>query len=124
MFTAEMTTVQRLNRVLKEKHIQKKTFAETIGIPASTLNSWINRGGEIPSSFAVPIAKALDVSLTWLLTGEESQEKEIPESFVELNEEEMYLVRVFRSLDWEGKVVVANRAVEEKYRLFSEQPAM
>ena len=116
-----LTPTQRMNQALTDKHIQKKVLADRIGIPATTLNSWINRGGDFPASYIVPVADALGVHPLWLLTGEDHIPPKIPDSYMELKEDELFLLNTFRSLDQEGRVVVANKAVEELRRVKVEQ---
>ena len=116
-----ITPTQRMNQALSEKRIQKKILAEKIGVPATTLNSWINRGGDFPASYVVPIAECLGVHPLWLLTGTEIPAPSIPSSFVELKDDEQFLLESFRALDQEGKIVVANKAVEELRRQKLEQ---
>ena len=121
MHNIELTLTQRMNQALVEKHIQKKVLADKIGVPATTLNSWINRGGDIPSSYIVPAAEALGVHPLWLLIGEDHLPPKIPDTYVELSEDELFLVRTYRAIDQEGRVVVANKAVEELRRVKVEQ---
>lgn len=121
MQNVELTPTQRMNQALIEKHIQKKTLADKIGVPATTLNSWINRGGDIPSSYIVPAAEALGVHPLWLLMGEDHLPPKIPDTYVELSEDELFLLRTYRAIDQEGRVVVANKAVEELRRVKVEQ---
>lgn len=116
-----ITPTQRMNQALSEKRIQKKILAEKIGVPATTLNSWINRGGDFPASYVVPIAECLGVHPLWLLTGTDIPAPSIPSSFVELKDDEQFLLESFRALDQEGKIVVANKAVEELRRQKLEQ---
>jgi len=110
-----------MNEALVSKHVQKKQLADAIGVPATTLNSWINRGADFPASYIQPIAEFLHVHPLWLITGEEAVLPEIPDTYMELSEEELFLLRTFRSLDQEGRVVVANKAVEELRRVKLEQ---
>ena len=56
-----LTPTQRMNQALIDRHIQKKVLADAIGVPATTLNSWINRGGDFPASYIVRVAEALGV---------------------------------------------------------------
>lgn len=121
MQNIELTPTQRMNQALIDKHIQKKVLAERVGIPATTLNSWINRGGDFPASYIVPVAEALGVHPLWLLTGEDHIAPKIPDTYMELKEDELFLMQTFRALDREGRVVVANKAVEELRRVKSEQ---
>ncbi len=116
-----LTTTQRIDQALIDKHIQKKQLAEKIGVPATTLNSWINRSGDFPASYVVPVAQALEVNPLWLLTGEDHLPPKIPETYVELKEDERFLLETYRSLDREGRVVVSSKAVEELRRAKAEQ---
>ena len=116
-----LTPTQRMNQALMEKHIQKKTLADKINVPATTLNSWINRGGDIPSSYIIPAAEALGVHPLWLLTGEDHIAPKIPDNYMELSDDELFLLQTFRALDQAGRIVVANKAVEELRRLKADQ---
>lgn len=116
-----LTPTQRMNQALTEKRIQKKVLANAIGVPATTLNSWINRAGDFPASYVVPVAECLGVHPLWLLTGSDLPAPSIPASYVELRDDELFLLESFRALDQEGKIVVANKAVEELRRQKLEQ---
>ena len=115
------TPTQRMNDALIEKHVQKKQLADAIGVPATTLNSWINRGADFPASYILPIAERLGVHPLWLISGEETVAPHIPDSYVELKDDELFLLHTFRALDQEGRVVVSNEAVKELRRVKSEQ---
>ena len=99
-----LTPTQRMNQALTEKRIQKKVLADAIGVPATTLNSWINRGGDFPASYVVPVAECLGVHPLWLLTGSDLPTPSIPASYVELKDDELFLLESFRALDQEGKI--------------------
>ena len=112
---------ERVIDALAHSHMQQKELAQAIDVPISTLNSWIKRGGDFPASYAGPIAKALKVSVIWLLTGDDVERPVIPDSYVELNENEAFLIETYRSLDKAGQIVVSNSAVEEMRRVKAEQ---
>lgn len=107
---------ERIEQVLMKKKITKRKLAEKCGIPPTTLNTWINRGCDFPASYVVPISLALDVHPMWLLTGSEDITPFIDPRFVELTDDERYLLETYRMLDRDGKAVVTNKAVEEKRR--------
>lgn len=117
----QMTPTQRMNAAVLERKLQKKDLAAAIGVPVTTLSSWINRGSDFPASYVVPVAEFLNVHPLWLLTGQDVIQPKIPETFVELKDDELFLLESYRSLDREGRVVVANKAVEEMRRVKSEQ---
>ena len=117
----QMTPTQRMNSAIIEKKLQKKDLAAVIGVPTTTLSSWINRGSDFPAQYVIPISEFLHVHPLWLLTGNELPEPKIPSNYVELHDDEEFLLRTFRALDQEGRVVVSNKAVEEMRRVKAEQ---
>lgn len=106
--------IQKINRVIDEKGIKKNKVAASIGVPATTLNSWLNRSKDFPVSYVSAIADALGVSVNWLLTEGDAKEPNCLNSG--LSDEETFLLTAYRSLDQEGKIVVANKAIEELRR--------
>jgi len=112
-----LTPIQRVVNAAAEKKILKKSLAETIGVPVTTFSTWIGRGTDFPASYVVPLADALGVHPLWILTGEEQMMPKVPENYVDLRDDELFLVQTFRALDVEGRIVVANRAVEEMRRV-------
>ncbi len=118
---SEISAAQRLNDVINEKHLQKKIIANKVGVPPTTLQSWLTRKNDLPSSVLLPLADALGVSPLYLLTGYDELPPKIPDSYVDLDQDEHFLIRTYRALDREGQIVVANKAVEELRRAKSEQ---
>ena len=112
-----LAPIQRVVNAAAEKKILKKSLAETIGFPVTTFSTWIGRGTDFPASYVVPLADALGVHPLWILTGEEQMMPKVPENYVDLHDDELFLVQTFRALDVEGRIVVANRAVEEMRRV-------
>lgn len=112
---------RRITEAIRDNSMQQKEVADAIGVAYTTFNSWMRRVSSINADYIVPIAKYLGVSATWILTGEEVEVKEVPDSYVDLNPNEMFLIKTFRALDQEGQVVVANKAVEELRRVRAEQ---
>lgn len=41
-----MSFLDNLDKLMKQKKLNRRTLAKEIGIPASTINSWYNRGYE------------------------------------------------------------------------------
>lgn len=117
----EMTVGQRLGLIAQQKKMQKKDLSVAIGVPYTTMSSWINRGGDFPASCVIPLAKALGVTPMYLLTGQEEYTKLIPDDYERLSENERYLLDTIRNLDKDGVVVVMNKAVEELRRCRAEQ---
>lgn len=112
-----MTIANRLNELILERRIQKKQVAAEIGVPASTLNTWFSRGEDFPAQYVIPLCKVLKVSPEKLLEGRDVPLPEIPDDYVQLNEEERFLLDTIRGLDREGVIVVTNKAIEEARRV-------
>ena len=80
---AEIT--ERILEILKIRKMSQKEFCEKIGIAQSTFANWKKRQTDPQASLILPIAKTLDVSLTYLLLGnEEEQDTNIHSKFKEL----------------------------------------
>lgn len=116
-----MTIANRLNELIAEKRIQKKQLAERIGVAASTLNTWLGRGEDFPAQYVIPICRVLEISAERLLEGRDVPLPVIPEDYVQINEDERFLLDTLRSLDREGVIVVTNKAVEEARRVRAAQ---
>lgn len=116
-----MTIAKRLNELIAEKRIQKKQLAERIGVAASTLNTWLSRGEDFPAQYVIPICNVLEISAEKLLEGRDVSLPKIPNDYVQLSEEERFLIDTIRGLDREGVIVVNNKAVEEARRVRSAQ---
>lgn len=61
---------KRLRAILKEKGLSLRKAAEIAGVAPSVIDSW--GGGAVPSDYRAVkrLADHLDISFTWLLTGE------------------------------------------------------
>ena len=74
-----MTFRDRLREELEAQHISKKELASRLGISYSTMLSYIDARGIMPSAdMAVRIAEILGVSVEYLVTGKNS---DLPQDF-------------------------------------------
>ena len=74
-----MTFRDRLREELEAQHISKKELASRLGISYSTMLSYIDARGIMPSAdMAVRIAEVLGVSVEYLVTGKNS---DLPQDF-------------------------------------------
>jgi transcriptional regulator with XRE-family HTH domain len=72
---------ENLKSELAYKGMLVKELAALSGISRHTLDNYLNVRGHIPSAdIAVKIARALDVSVEYLVTGEESPREKAPQS--------------------------------------------
>lgn len=95
--------------------LKQKDMADAIGVPASTLNSWLKRGRDIPAQYIMKIAEFLDCSPIFILTGDVTCEigpdKILPEQKEEadvirgLSDAALRMAAVWDSLDEAGKAI-------------------
>ena len=116
-----MTISVRLNALIRERGIPKKDVAAEIGVAPSTFQTWIGRGEDFPAQFVMPLCNVLHISPEKLLLGIDKPLPEIPKDYVQLTNDELFLVETIRSLDREGVVVVTNKAIEEARRMRAAQ---
>lgn len=79
---------ERIFALLKEKSIQQKDFAKTIGVHKGTMSNW-KKGKSFSFMKQLDvIADALDTSEVWLLTGREAVTPEAVREMEDIAEEE------------------------------------
>lgn len=102
----------RIDNLLTDKKLKRIDLVRGTGIGESTIRAWIK--GSVPSADAVvKVAKYLGVSVEWLITGKETDnQKEI-----NISNEEMKLVKIFRNLNEADKnaVLTLATALESQY---------
>lgn len=89
--TNGMKIVERINEICKKKGIVRKEISNTLNMPDNCFSNWSARGTIPAADIALKIAKYLNVSLEWLITGTESEglsleEREILEKWNSLEE--------------------------------------
>lgn len=112
-----MTICERVLELLKAKGIMKKTLAEDAGVSQSTLHTWLHRNEDFPASCVPYFANTLGVSVAYLLTGEEDPRSQIPDDYVQLTENERFIVETLRTLDREGELLIQGKIIEEARRV-------
>ena len=63
---------KRVNSEIKSRKLSRKSFAESVNIPYNTFKSWLYFERSVEVGTAYDIAKALGVSVEYLITGNES----------------------------------------------------
>lgn len=87
----DTSVVQRLNSALKQLGISKKSFAENVGIPVSTVTSALAMGkNEISSSILRVASTHYSINPEWLLTGEGEMLKKKDVDMEENPQEEIF----------------------------------
>lgn len=77
-----MTISQRIFSILEEKHLSQKDLSDYSGISPAAISSWKSKGTNPSSDKIIKISEFLNVSPTFLLTGESvplfEYSKEVP----------------------------------------------
>gem|GEM_PF-871925 len=66
-----MSFIQRTIDLLKKSGKKQRELADFIGVPERTIGTWKERGTDPPAKCAPLIADFFNVSVNWLLTGED-----------------------------------------------------
>ena len=76
-----MDCKQRIRDIIEKRlhnlGLRQKDLADSIGVPVSTLNSWLRLGRDIPAQYILKIAHVLRCTPTYLLSGGED-DRETP----------------------------------------------
>lgn len=65
--------VERIDTLLIGKNIKRYALAETVGISVQAFSDWKSRGTIPAGDILLRIARYLNVSLEWLITGEDEE---------------------------------------------------
>jgi len=109
-----MTISERMFSLIDSR--SDKTAAglcKVLGVGTAQTTSWRQRNP--PAKYLAQICKYLDVSLDFLVTGEEAQDAPL------LSEDEERLIEKYRDLDDDGKDVVRSAAIAEQRRVIAEK---
>ena len=101
----------RIFNLLQEKKITQSELAKMIGTRQSTISGWKQNNNEPEAELLEPIAKALNVSLHWLITGKELLIPSLPE--------EQLLLEIYYHSNKDGKQRILEYAkfISEAYTL-------
>lgn len=100
-----MTISERIFEVMKKKKITQQALAEALGTKQSTIASWKRLGTQPSSNLIIPIAKILEISTDFLLTGEEPDQETY-------TADEQELVTCYRKSNQTGKQRIMEYAAE------------
>ena len=105
-----MKTIERILATAEQKKIKQADIAKAIGKGTSQITNWKNRNSDPPIEHLPAIAALLDVSLEWLITGEEKIQ---PKTL----EDEQQLLKYYNHCNQEGKSRIMEQAefIASKY---------
>lgn len=115
-----MNIIDRILKLLKEKNKTQVDICNYIGIKPNVFTTWKTRGTDPPARHLVQICEFLDVTLEYLLTGNENSQNIKPEIKTEqaISDTSKELLKVFESLPMRERVKLLNVVYdfEEQYR--------
>lgn len=94
-----MNFVERIDEKLKEKNLKRLSLCDDLNLTHSALTDWKKRGTIPSGDICLKIANYLNVSVEWLLTGEEKQAPQ-------LSQEEEQFIGTYQSLTEEQKKTI------------------
>ena len=115
-----MSITDRIIQFMEQNGITQAALAQALGWTKSTLNYTILNRKPFAADDILPIAKFLNVSPMWLLTGEEQQpviQEEIRYIEPDLPEDERALLDIYKGLDLEGRSTVLATAYQHRSRM-------
>ena len=107
-----MKTIERIKETMNKKGIKQIELAKALDLGKTTINAWFNNNTDPKTEQLERIAEVLDISIEYLVTGEEKQEH--------INGDERKLLEQYRSANNTGKTRIMEYAQEMK-RLHPEQ---
>lgn len=87
-----MSIVERMFYLMEQKNIKSSELSEFLGVNKSVVSTWKKRNTNPPSEMLVKICELLNVSLNFLITGEELKIDN------KLSKEEQYIIDLYRKL--------------------------
>ena len=91
--TNGMQIVERIDKLLKERHLNRVALADAIGIKPQNISAWSVRGTVPAGDICLKVAEFLKVSAVWLITGKEEG----------LSNEEEKLLSIYQKLSPDQK---------------------
>lgn len=96
--------------------LRQKDLADAIGVPVSTLNSWLRLGRDIPAQYILGIADCLECTPMYLLTGDVTQQidpsslllenKKDADAITGISDDALKVARLWDGLDEPGKAII------------------
>lgn len=114
-----MTIIERIFLIMKEKGLKQKELATATNKNESQITSWKNRNCNPPAELLPDIAKFLNVSINYLVTGQ-TETNNNNFNFLNSNNDEAELLKNYQKLDQRGKHKVHTIIYEELDRIEAE----
>ncbi len=105
---------ERIFLLLDKKGKTAKELAQYLNVSQSSISAWKNEGSFPSSKYINRISEFFDVSLNYLVNGEEQSFENYPD-FI-LSKEEKDIIEQWRKLSYENKIILKG----ELYKLVKE----
>lgn len=106
---------ERIIKLTKETGVTQSQLASAVGKSFSTINNWFRYPYmSITADFIYPVAQALGVTCEYLLSGKEPKH---PAPVQNLDEFQKEMLKLYNSLDIQGKARLINVGYEERLRM-------
>lgn len=93
-----MTFFERLQSLMNSQQLSQKQLADDLSIRQNTISDWKNKGNLPQGETAIKLAKYFNVSLDYLLTGEDKNN--------ELSPDEIELLSLYKPLSRSNKLLL------------------
>lgn len=93
------STIQRILNLLEKKKIKQKELADYLGISTSIFTNWKYRNGSSYLNYLDRIAEFLNVSPSYLVTGEKTSDNE-------LTSREEKMLKIYRGIDEKSRQMI------------------
>ena len=108
--------IDRIDFLLKQRHLKRNAVYDYVGIARNTFSNWSkNENVKIPAQPLFEIAQYFGVSVEYLLTGKEPEEKElVPYDVLELAFEINALPEVYKKIVFDTVQTLKSSATEQE----------
>lgn len=114
--TNGMQIVERIDRLLKKRNLNRVALAEAIGIKPQNISAWSVRGTVPAGDICLRVADFLNVSAVWLITGKEegmsNEEKKLLTIYQKLSAQQKDTIWTLLE-KWESEIEIREDAERE-----------
>ncbi|MGN0465558.1 MAG: helix-turn-helix domain-containing protein [Lachnospiraceae bacterium] len=99
-----MIISERIFKIMKEKEMSQKEFADKTGISQSTISDWKRKKTNPAADKIIVICETFDMSADELLTGTKNYSRPLNDyEMISTKSEEYEMIKIFRNLDENAK---------------------
>lgn len=121
-----MDIKSRIDRAMQIARIKSQAeLARRSGLPGTTIARLLKQGGNPSADTLQALAKTLNVSMDWIVTGEDHKQNQVPRNLVYLTDEELGLITDAREATSLGRKLILETAKNvPKKKLDSDEPQL